>query len=208
MDYRQKILEKAAEMFCTYGIRAVTMDMLAARMSISKRTIYEVFNDKEDLLRGVLKWMLDKQSAIFREYLENSEDVIDAVFKMLDLMFEHFKRMSPAFHLDMKRFKRELCDYPEMTGELPYFSNNEAILRRGIEDGLFRADINVEVTSRLMIEVLKMSGNKDILPDYNEDYAESVRSFYIIFLRGISTSKGLELINKYDARLKNESNRQ
>ena len=65
-----------------------------------------------------------------------------------------------------------------------------------------------EVTSRLMIEVLKMSGNKDILPDYNEDYAESVRSFYIIFLRGISTSKGLELINKYDARLKNESNRQ
>jgi len=108
----------------------------------------------------------------------------------------------------MKRFKRELCDYPEMTGELPYFSNNEEILRRGIEEGLFRADIDVEVTSRLMIEVLKMLGNKDILPDYNEDYAESVRSFYIIFLRGISTSKGLELINKYDARLKNESNRQ
>lgn len=199
MDYRQKILEEAADMFRTYGIRAVTMDMLASRMSISKRTIYEVFNDKEELLRGVLKWMSDKQNSIFHEYLENSENVIHAIFRMLDLMFEHFKKMSPAFHLDMKRFKRELCDYPEIAGELPYFSNNEKILRRGIVEGLFRDDIDVEVTSRLMLEVLKLSGDKDIWPHDNGDYAGSVRSFYINFLRGISTSKGLDLINRYDA---------
>jgi AcrR family transcriptional regulator len=57
MDYRQTIVEEAAVMFRTYGIRAVTMDMLASHLGISKRTIYEVFRDKDELLQGVLKWM-------------------------------------------------------------------------------------------------------------------------------------------------------
>ena len=49
-------------MFRTYGIRAVTMDMLANQMGISKRTIYEVFRDKDELLQGVLKWMTVRQT--------------------------------------------------------------------------------------------------------------------------------------------------
>ncbi len=61
MDYRQKITEEAALMFRTYGIRAVTMDMLANQMGISKRTIYEVFHDKDELLQGVLKLMAVRQ---------------------------------------------------------------------------------------------------------------------------------------------------
>ncbi len=68
MDYHQRIIEKAAEMFRTYGIRAVTMDMLANDLGISKRTIYEVFKDKEELLQGVLKWMAVKQREMMKEF--------------------------------------------------------------------------------------------------------------------------------------------
>ena len=202
MDYRQRILEEAAEMFRTYGIRAVTMDMLASRMSISKRTIYEVFSDKEELLRGVLKWMLEKQTEVFFEYVNESKDIIEAIFRMLDLMFEHFQKMSPAFHLDMKRVKKDLGDYTDMIKELPYFSYNEEILNKGIKEGVFREDIDGEATARLMTEVLKMSNDKDILPYDSSECINSVRNFYINFLRGISTQKGLDLINRYDARQK------
>lgn len=202
MDYRQKILDEAAEMFRTYGIRAVTMDMLASRMSISKRTIYEVFRDKEELLRGVLKCMSEKQIAVLQKYFGESENVIEAIFKMMDKMFEHFRNMSPAFRLDMRRIKKELGDYPDMMKEVPYFSNNAEILHRGIGEGVFREDIDVEMTSRLMLEMLKMSHDQEIFPHENVDFAESVRGFYINFLRGISTPKGLDLINRYDARQK------
>ncbi len=202
MDYRQKILDEAAEMFRIYGIRAVTMDMLASRMSISKRTIYEVFRDKEELLRGVLKCMSEKQSAILQKYFGESENVIEAIFKMMDMMFEHFRNMSPAFRLDMKRIKRELVEYPEMMKEIPYFSNNAEILNRGISEGVFREDIDVEMTSRLMLEMLKMSHDQEIFPHEDVDFADSVRGFYINFLRGISTPKGLDLINLYDKKAK------
>lgn len=199
MDYRQKILDEAAEMFRSYGIRAVTMDMLASKMSISKRTIYEVFRDKEELLKGVLKCMSEKQNAILQKYFGESENVIEAIFKMMDMMFEHFRNMSPAFRLDMKRIKKELGDYPEMMKEIPYFSNNAEILNRGISEGVFREDIDVEMTSRLILEMLKMSHDQEIFPHENVNFADSVRGFYINFLRGISTQKGLDLINRYDA---------
>ena len=67
MDYRQRIIEEAAVMFRTYGIRAVTMDMLATQLGISKRTIYEVFRDKDELLHGCLKWMTEKQTEVMNK---------------------------------------------------------------------------------------------------------------------------------------------
>src|SRR5512137_1745912 len=101
MDYRQKIIEEGAIMFRTYGIRAVTMDMLASQMGISKRTIYEVFRDKDELLQGVLKWMTIRQREVLTKILDESENVIEAIFKMADLMWDHFQSMNPAFQMDM-----------------------------------------------------------------------------------------------------------
>ena len=94
MDIRQTIVEEAAVMFRTYGIRAVTMDMLAGQLGISKRTIYEVFRDKDELLQGVLKWMKEKQAETMKKIFSESENVIEAIFKMLDMMSNHFQNMS------------------------------------------------------------------------------------------------------------------
>ena len=108
MDYRQRIIEEAAVMFRTYGIRAVTMDMLANQMGMSKRTIYEVFSDKDELLQGVLKWMTIKQQEVMTKILDESENVIEAIFKMLDLMSDHFQNMSPAFQMDIKKYHHDV----------------------------------------------------------------------------------------------------
>ena len=108
MDNRQRIIEEAALLFRTYGIRAVTMDMLANQMGISKRTIYEVFKDKGELLSGVLKWMTIKQREAMNKIFSDTENVIEALFKMIDLMIDHFQNMSPAFQLDMKRYHNEI----------------------------------------------------------------------------------------------------
>src|SRR5512135_2380225 len=108
MDYRQRIIEEAARMFRTYGIRAVTMDMLANQMSISKRTIYEVFSDKDELLKGVIEWMAIKQKETMATIFSESENVVEAIFRMLNLMEDHFNKMSPAFLLDMKRFHNKV----------------------------------------------------------------------------------------------------
>jgi AcrR family transcriptional regulator len=198
MDYRQKIIEEGAMMFRTYGIRAVTMDMLAANMGISKRTIYEVFSDKDELLKGVLKWMLVKQRELMTKIFSESENVIEAIFKMIDLMTDHFQRMSPAFQMDMQRLHRDVQKNREELIDLPYLSNNSEILNRGIKEGVFRDDIDVEITNKCMLEVARMSNDKNVFPPDDFANKDVIRNFYINYLRGISTRKGLDLINFYE----------
>ncbi|OFY76189.1 MAG: hypothetical protein A2V46_00855 [Bacteroidetes bacterium RBG_19FT_COMBO_42_7] len=198
MDNRQKITEEAALMFRTYGIRAVTMDMLAAKLGMSKRTIYEIFRDKDELLKGVIKWMTQKQREVITKYFNESDNVVEAIFKMLDLMAEHFQKMSPAFQMDMKRYHRIILDNPDEIQDLPYYSNNSEILSRGIKEGVFRDDIDVEITNKCMLEVVRMSNDKDVFPPDDFLNKDVIRNFYINYLRGISTPKGHDLIDFYE----------
>jgi TetR/AcrR family transcriptional regulator, cholesterol catabolism regulator len=198
MDYRQTIVEEAAVMFRTYGIRAVTMDMLASHLGISKRTIYEVFRDKDELLQGVLKWMKEKQAETMKKIFNESENVIEAIFKMLDMMGNHFQNMSPAFQMDMKRYHNEMLRDPDGQVEFPFSSSNSEIIKRGIKEEIFRKEIDVDITNRCLLEVAKMSNDKTVFPPDNYMSKDVVRTFYLNYLRGISTTKGLELINHYD----------
>jgi len=198
MDYRQRIIEEASKMFRTYGIRAVTMDMLAGHMNISKRTIYEVFRDKDELLRGVLEWMAVKQKERTAEIMKDSDNVIEAIFRIIDLMMDHFQKVSPAFLMDIKRIHLEAIENAEKHNTIPYVDNNFEILKKGVEQGIFRNDINIELTNKCMLEVTKMTVDKDIFPPDHFPGSEVVKNLYISYLRGISTPKGLELIDKYD----------
>jgi len=198
MDYRQRIIEEAAIMFRTYGIRSVTMDMLANQMGISKRTIYEVFRDKDELLKGVLNWMSIKQKEVMSNMFSESENVIEAIFRMLQIMSDHFQKMSPAFQMDIKRFHSDIMGKLDEQNNLPYYGSNSEILKRGIAEGVFREDIDIEITNKCLLEVAKMSNDKDVFPPDDYLNKDVIRNFYINYLRGISTQKGLDLITFYE----------
>jgi AcrR family transcriptional regulator len=198
MDYKQRIIEEAAVMFRTYGIRSVTMDMLANQMGISKRTIYEVFRDKDELLQGVLKWMTAKQKELMTKLLTESDNIIEAIFKMLKLMSDHFQKMSPAFRMDVKRYHSDIMNKLDEQSELPYYGTNSEILRKGIAEGVFRKDIDIEITNKCLLEVARMTNDKDVFPPDSYLNKDVIRNFYINYLRGLSTNKGLDLIDFYE----------
>lgn len=198
MDYRQRITEEAANLFRTYGIRAVTMDMLASQLGISKRTIYEIFSDKDELLKGVLKWMAGKQQEVKKKVFGESENVIQAIFILLDLMSEHFRKMSPAFKLDMEKYHNNILMALRENDQMPYYLDNIEMIRRGVNEGVFRSDIDIEVTNNCIYEVMKMSAEKDTIGSGRLDKEVLIRDFYLNYLRGISTPKGLGLIDFYE----------
>ena len=198
MDYRQRITEEAANMFRTYGIRAVTMDMLANQLGISKRTIYEIFTDKDELLKGVLKWMAEKQQELIKKVFGESENVIEAIFRLFDMMSEHFRKMSPAFKLDMEKYHNDILQALKENDQMPYYIDNAEMISRGISEGVFRSDIDIAVTNKCIYEVMKMSIEKDNSDMGSLDKEVVIRDFYLNYLRGISTSKGLGLIDFYD----------
>ena len=108
MDNRQRIIDEAAELFKIYGIRSVTMDSIANQLGISKRTIYEIFADKDELLEGVLMSMAEKQKELVTKILAESENAIAAIFKLLEINRDNFQTMSVAFQADLKKYHHDV----------------------------------------------------------------------------------------------------
>jgi AcrR family transcriptional regulator len=198
MDNKERIIEGAAELFRTYGIKSVTMDSLAGHLAMSKRTIYEVFADKDELLIGVLKWMTEKQKELIKRVLAESENAIVAIFKLLQINRDHFQQMSPAFQNDLKKFHHEVLMKEANQYDMPDFRNNREVIEQGIKEKLFRKDINTDVVNRCMYYLGRAIMDNDLYPFEEFTRQDVIRNVVINYLRGISTSAGVDLINKLE----------
>lgn len=195
-DCKNRIVEEAAVMFRTYGIKAVTMDMLASNLGISKRTIYENFTDKDELLVTVIRCMEEKRKEMVVSTLKESKNVIEAIFKLLRLTGDHFRNMSPAFYTDMKKYhhvieKSGLCSIPDLTG-------SRAIIDQGIAEGTFHKNIDPEIVNRGMFGVFRLTGDFELFPSGEFMRQDIISNLYINLLRGICTPKGRRLLEKHE----------
>jgi TetR/AcrR family transcriptional regulator, cholesterol catabolism regulator len=195
MDNRERIIIRAAELFKKYGIRSVTMDSLAAELGMSKRTIYEVFSDKDELLVGVLNWMAVKQRDITKKVLDESTDAIAAIFVMLEMSRDHIQGISPAFQADLKKYHQDVLMNKVEKCEMPDYSNNIEVIRRGIKEKLFRDDINPDIVNRCLYELGKTVMDQDLYPYELFSRREVMKNIFINYLRGIATHNGLKQIN-------------
>lgn len=195
MDNRERIIIRAAELFKNYGIRSVTMDSLASELGMSKRTIYEVFSDKDELLAGVLTWMTEKQREITKKILEESEDAISAIFVMLEFSRDHLQGMSPAFQADLKKYHQDVLMNRSDKCEMPDYSNSKQIIEKGIKEKLFREDINAEIVNRCLYDLGRSLMDQDLYPYDLFTRREVMKNIIINYLRGISTQSGLKKIN-------------
>jgi AcrR family transcriptional regulator len=199
MEIRDRIIVEAAELFKTYGIKSVTMDSLATQLGISKRTIYEVFSDKDELLIGVLKWMTERQKELVKKFLEESENAIVAIFKLLEINLNHFQDMSPAFQADIKKYHHEVLMKKADKCEMPDYRNNIQLIEKGISENFFRKDINPDLVNRCLYSMVRSIMDQDLYPFEQFSRREVVKNGFINYLRGISTFEGLELVNKLEA---------
>jgi AcrR family transcriptional regulator len=195
MDSRERIIEAAAEMFSIYGMKAVTMDSLAGHLGMSKRTIYEIFADKDELLIGVLQSMAERQNMLVKKVLDESGNAIIAIFKLLEFNREHFQNMSPAFQADLKRFHHHILIKKSEKSAMPDYSSNKVVIEKGIKQKLFRKDINADLVNRNLFNIARSVMDNELYPFDLFSRREVIKSGLINYLRGISTPAGIELIN-------------
>jgi AcrR family transcriptional regulator len=198
MEIRDRIIEGAAVLFKTFGIKSMTMDSLASHLGMSKRTIYEVFSDKDDLLVGVLKWMAERQRELVNRILNESENSVVAIFRLLEINSEHFQDMSPAFQADLKKYHYQVLLKKAEEYDMPDYTTNIQVIIRGINEKLFRQDINPDLANRCLYSLGRSTMDNDLYPFEKFARREVLKNVFINYLRGISTAKGLELINRLE----------
>jgi TetR/AcrR family transcriptional regulator, cholesterol catabolism regulator len=199
MSIQERILEGAATLFKTYGIKAVTMDQLASYLGISKRTIYENFTDKDELLAGVLTMMTEKQKDLTQRIIDESENAIVAIFRILEISRNHFQDLSPAFFADIKKYHNDFLNKNSGKCEMPDYRYNIQVIIKGIEDNLFRKEINPDLVNRCLFSLGRSTMDSDLYPLEQFTMRDIFRNVFISYMRGISTPEGIDLIEKLEA---------
>ena len=197
---RERIIERAMQDFSKHGIRAVKMDTLAKELGISKRTMYEIFEDKESLLFEGIKVYGDRKREYLHSYAEEGHDVIDIIMEAYHMKVEEVRAVNPDFYLDLMKYPR-LAQHmkEEQQKSLEGFLT---FMKRGVDDGYFRPDVNYELVPHIFEALGQYILTNSLVQQYSVE--ELFSNCFLIALRGFCTDKGLHTIDKLMAEAKSE----
>lgn len=192
-ELRDRIIVRATEAFTSHGIKSITMDDIATSLGISKRTLYEVFEDKETLLREVLL----KNQADKNEFLEN---LLAKSTNVLEVILICFQKSIELFHKTNKRFFEDLKKYPSVYNMMKNNRDKDsestvAFFKTGVEQGIFRDDVNFAIVNLLVREQFDVLLNTEICNEY--PFLEVYESIMFTFIRGISTKEGAKVLEEF-----------
>lgn len=201
---RARILQAAQELFYSYGIRSITMDDIARHLAISKKTIYQFFDDKHQIVHELCKMDCRMNEERMEQIAANSTDALDEILQSMDFLGEMLSRMNPNLIYDLQKY------HPAGWNEFNNFREHrllgtvEANLRKGIKQGLYRSDINIKIIAKLRVEEVQMGLNPANFAPSKFNLHEVQIALLEHFLYGILTIQGTRLLSRYKTRKKNK----
>ena len=192
-----RIRQKAHELFMQYGLRSVSMDDIAGSMGISKKTIYHFYADKDELVDAVVENEFQKNEKICDIDRSKSKNAVHEIFLAMDMLVEMFSSMNPALIFDMQKYHpKAFIKFHTYKNDFLY---NVVVdnINRGIEEELYRKEINVDIMARFRVETMMMSFNIDFNAKLKNKMAEIEEELILHFLFGLVSLKGYKMVLKY-----------
>ena len=197
MEVQDRIKQKADDLFRRYGIRSVTMDEIAAQLGISKKTIYQFYTDKDQLVDAVTEDEIKFSQESCIRNAETSSNAIEEIFLVMEFVEIMFRNMNPAMLFDLEKYHpRGYKKFLEHKNRF-LFEFIKQNLERGIAEELYRPEINIELMTRFRLESMMLGFNSEIFPPTRYNLAELQQEMIEHFLYGVTTLKGYKLILKY-----------
>lgn len=192
LNLRERIPDVALQLFTERGINAVRMDDVAQTMGISKRTIYELYDKKEDLLFEVVVKHFKMRMDRMEEAVSNCDNVMEILLEVYHMKVADFKSTNPLFFLEMVRYplvKRFLDEQNELMRD-----HSLAFIQRGVEEGYFRSDLNFQMSVLQFDAMGEYIMQKELYRQYSIE--DIFRNLVFVSLRGLCTDKGIKAIDE------------
>lgn len=188
----RRVIDYATHEFFSKGIKTVTMDDIAKGLQMSKRTLYQLFADKEQLIIACMEVISEQEHELVQQYQKANYNVLEIFLRVIEWRMQHMKDTSLQYILDVARYK-PVREYKQLVYSQA-ITRTEEIFKIGVQQGLFRNDVNV----RLLMKCL-FNGNEQLSSTLINEFTlqECFINIGLFHLRGCCTSKGIELIDKF-----------
>ena len=187
-----------------YGIRRVTMEEIAHHLAISKKTIYQFFKDKDEIVQVCTSTILQQEEERIDSINDSASNAVEQFIMTSEYFRKMLRAMNPTLLYDLERYYPEAWKiYQQHQQKCMKVTLKESI-ERGITEGFFRDDINVEILLRMRMQQVNMGFDPRIYPIHQFNITEVQTEFAEHFMLGIATPKGYEMIHNYIKEKKNQ----
>lgn len=197
MALRDRILEEATNTFFRLGIKAVTMDDIASSIGVSKKTLYTEFSNKKDLVFAVMECYLESDKKICECNIIGAESAIEQMLSLIAHMEKTMVNINPLLIIETYKYYPEAWALFDAYKEEFVLEIMKSNLQRGIEEGLYRKKINVEIMARLKLAHIDWTSEGTAFPIDKFNFMEVNEQLLYQYLYGVCSIKGHKFINNY-----------
>ena len=192
-ELKSRIIDYAMGEFYKRGVRAVKMDEISQGLHVSRRTVYEIFGDKEELLLAGLKIKnLEMREKLETYSCNGAHNVVDIIGYFYKLQMEVNSMVGVAFYEEIHRMPR-VVEFFNQEHERE-FADRVKFLKAGVEEGLFRQDIDYSLTMELLSASMSEIMHNQLYKKYSMQ--EMFDNYFLVIIRGFCTERGVALLNK------------
>lgn len=196
LDTKEKIIVTAIEQFMQFGIRAVTMDDIARLAGVSKKTIYQEFSDKNQLVLETFQKALEQDECKMKELPQLNNGVIEHLVGLSIYVRKRFAEMNPFVMNELQRYYPQCWQIFEEFKQKYIYQEIMEVLQKGKEEGYFRSEINSEIIAAMRVEQMSSLFDPIKFPPSKFNLGELHLEVFEHFLHGIFTEKGKDTYQK------------
>ena len=186
----RQILEQVRRLYYRYGIKSVTMDDVARHLCISKKTLYEHFKDKEDLVQKIMELEYEERNLRFQEIEQKNLNAIEELFEVYQMLNSFYRNFNPSMEYDIRKYYPDLHTRIKETRRKRMYDSTLENMNRGKKEGLYRPEIDTVILSKLHLFRVENLSENDL---FSIEELISFRVFHEIFvyhLHGLLSEKG------------------
>jgi TetR/AcrR family transcriptional regulator, cholesterol catabolism regulator len=203
METAQRIISKTHELFMRYGIRSVSMDDIAYHLGMSKKTIYQYFADKDALVDGVLEIEIQRNHRQCELHKQNKENAIHEIFMAIDDMQDMLKQLNTSIVHDIQKYHPKSFQKLNEHKQEFFYKIIKDNLECGIQEGLYRPEIQVDILAKFHIESIFVVMNGEVFPTSKYSIPKVSQEVLENFLYGIASLEGIQKIQQYKIQRQN-----
>ena len=196
-EKERELFFKASELFLQNGIKSLTMNDIASRLGISKKTLYTYVSDKNDLVKKCIQLHINTNECAILDVCEVSHNAIEELISMSKVAGEQMNKMHPSILFDLQKYHAEAWDLIREFEDNTILDLTKKNLRKGIEQGMYRAEINVDIIALLYVSVVNSIFNNTAPMQDKVSVSEYYFEVFNYHIRGIANNNGIKLINQY-----------
>lgn len=196
MTQTENLLVTARDFFMQYGIKSVSMDDLSSKLGISKKTLYQVVDNKKDLVMKVIENHIELQNHEMEQIQAGDHNAIEEMLQFARYIIQLLKNLKPGVTYDLQKY------YPEAWNKIEGLHmttiNNIIIsnIKKGIKEGVYRKSVNPEIISKLYVAQALQITDEKLFPQRVFKMEDLIREFIAYHFYGIASLEGFKKLNK------------